>query len=428
MNALEQETLADGFRVALLGVEREAGGAVWRYGWRLFDGGTLIDRGQITASQSPGGDGDFAALLRLVLRVVAPPHVLVCFGRGWRELLAQSLDRARAAELRLLDLTGAARALAGARGGTNSLDAIIHAYGIGGPHSDDGLVDDRHEALLWSVVSRAGAAGLDWPHLLNLTEETRAVSFDGYAFDAHTIASLPNRPGVYVMSDRDGQVLYVGKSGDVRRRLGEYFRPTVELPAKIAAIRQRIHHFTVEAVGSELEALLVEHHRIETLMPALNVQRQVAEARGRYGSPAWPRLVVLPSVADVRAVTAPDAETDLVPPPPAQTVELFGFGEAPTAHAYQVRVLLSRPPRATLAALCGRLNGSAPALRRTRAIRDWGVSGNAICSRFFGAHADRLHGCEIPPGLPDAAYLDTLLAVIRRAAETGFDPAEIRFA
>jgi hypothetical protein len=424
MTPLEQETYKDGFRVALLGVELAAGRGAWRYAWRLFDGGRLVDRGEQWVRRITSDTEGFAPLLNLVRRVIAPPHVLVGFGPAWRDLLREPLDAARVAELRILDLAAAARALLDTPDTARTLDTLMLGHGVGGAQAEDVLVDDRHEALLWSVIARAGATGLDWTGLLGMPNAAAKVSFEGYAFDETALARLPNRPGVYVMVDRAGQVLYVGKSGDLARRLGEYFRPAGALPEKIATIRQRIHRFTTEEAGSELEALLLEHRSIQTLAPELNIQRQVASGRGRYGTPAWPKLVIMPSSANVRRAPAPDPDAA---PPPIRFVEAFFFGETPQSRALQVRVDLARPPLKTLAQICGKLNGHAPNLKLTRAVRDWSLSGNAICSRYFGAHAARLHWADVPPGPPDPAYLNALLAVMRRAAQTGFDPAEVRF-
>lgn len=424
MTTIEEETFRDGFRLALLGVGQDVGRGAWRYGWRLFDGGHLVDRGEHYARRIAADGEAFAPLLGLVRRVIAPPHVIAGFGQGWRELLMEPLDAQRAGEMRILDLAATARALVKAEGAVRTLEDLMRRYSIGGVQSDDDLVDERHEALLWGVMARAGAAGLDWPGLLALPSVAARVSFEGYAFDETAIARLPNRPGVYVMRDRADQVLYVGKSGDLARRLGEYFRPSSALPQKIATIRERIYRFTVEEAGSELEALLLEQRWIQTLTPELNVQRQVAEGRGRYGTPAWPKMVIMPSAADTgpNSDSNPDAAA-----PPARFVEVFCFGETPESRALQVRVDLARPPLKALAQICGKLNGTAPSLKRTRTARDWGPSGHAICSRFFGSHSARLHWCDVPPGPPDPAYLNALLGMIRRAAQSGFDPAEVRF-
>ena len=108
MTPLEQDTYKDGFRLALLGVELAAGRGAWRYAWRLFDGGRLVDRGEQWVRRVASDTEGFAPLLDLVRRVIAPPHVLVGFGPAWRDLLREPLDAARLAELRILDLAAEA--------------------------------------------------------------------------------------------------------------------------------------------------------------------------------------------------------------------------------------------------------------------------------------------------------------------------------
>jgi hypothetical protein len=249
---------------------------------------------------------------------------------------------------------------------------------------------------------------LTWPRLFALPEDARPkVSFDGYVFTQETISALPCAPGVYEMYDKEGRLLYVGKSDNLARRLSDYFRPSWQPTPKIARIRERIHRFTYRRVGSELEALLVEDERIQTLEPTLNVQRKIAEGRSRYGELAGAVVVVMPAVDE-------------------KCAEAFFFG-GDRRLALQVRIRFGQPPAATLRSVCAWYAGIASRLRRTRAVRSWGPRGNEICGRYFYAHRERLHWCEMPPGRPDD-YMATLLDVFRRAHDKGFDPAEVRFA
>ena len=408
MTPIEQVTFQNGFRIALVAADVIPAGGTWRYAWRLYDGGRCIDRADQAASYSSPPPEFIGDLRALFLKVIAPPHVIALLGRGHVELLSQTLIPALVAECRILDLLQTSLLLAARPIDGRDLDACLQAYGVSGVHQEDTLLDDRHENLLWQILARAGKRGLNWQELLSLAQQSAPTPlFDGYAFNETTIATLPKRPGVYVMHDRDDAVLYVGKSGNLARRLAEYFRLEKDPSEKITAIRDQIHRFTYKEVGSELEALLLENRWIEDLNPRLNVQRTVAEGRGKYGSPAGPVMLMLPSKA-------------------SGAVELFFLG-GPEPRTVQVRVNLAKPPRATISSICDWLNGRQQKLRRSRAVREWGSGGNEISERFLASRKKRLHWCQLPSGSTDDAYIDKLLEVITRAVDTGFDPAEIRF-
>ena len=85
--------------------------------------------------------------------------------------------------------------------------------------------------------------------------------------------ALPHAPGVYLMKDRFGKVIYVGKAKDLRKRVTTYFQPsrrfTLSQP-KIAAMVSMVRgldHFTVR---SEAEALLLEGKLIKEYKPKYN--------------------------------------------------------------------------------------------------------------------------------------------------------------
>lgn len=84
---------------------------------------------------------------------------------------------------------------------------------------------------------------------------------------------LGDGPGVYLMKDRLGSVLYVGKAKVLKRRVSSYFQPSrrlrVEQP-KVAAMIELIHDFEVVEVRSESEALLLEGKLIKEWKPKYN--------------------------------------------------------------------------------------------------------------------------------------------------------------
>lgn len=88
-------------------------------------------------------------------------------------------------------------------------------------------------------------------------------------FDA-LLSSLPTRSGVYRMIDKEGIVLYVGKSRNLRARVSSYFRPT-GLATKTMRLVARTHDIQVTITNSETEALLLEQTFIKTSHPPFNV-------------------------------------------------------------------------------------------------------------------------------------------------------------
>jgi len=84
---------------------------------------------------------------------------------------------------------------------------------------------------------------------------------------------LPNRPGVYVMRDRLGRVIYVGKARSLRKRVAQYFQPSraMRWDPKTAALIECIADFETFVVRSEAEALLLEGKLIKEFRPHYNV-------------------------------------------------------------------------------------------------------------------------------------------------------------
>src|SRR5436309_5977945 len=87
------------------------------------------------------------------------------------------------------------------------------------------------------------------------------------------LAELPHKPGVYLMKDRFGTVIYVGKARDLRKRVTQYFHPSRRLgwDLKFNALVEAIHDLDVHVVRSEPEALLLEGKLIKEFHPRYNV-------------------------------------------------------------------------------------------------------------------------------------------------------------
>jgi len=87
------------------------------------------------------------------------------------------------------------------------------------------------------------------------------------------VGALPHKPGIYLMRDRFGTVIYVGKARDLRKRVSHYFQPSRRLgwDLKFKALIEAIHDFDFHVVRSEPEALLLESKLIKEFHPRYNV-------------------------------------------------------------------------------------------------------------------------------------------------------------
>jgi excinuclease ABC subunit C len=92
--------------------------------------------------------------------------------------------------------------------------------------------------------------------------------------DAEFFERIPTAPGVYLMKNRAGQVIYVGKAKHLRNRVRQYFRPGDDLRYFVATGLLGLFLASVETVvvNNEKEALLLENHLIKQHQPRFNVK------------------------------------------------------------------------------------------------------------------------------------------------------------
>ena len=85
------------------------------------------------------------------------------------------------------------------------------------------------------------------------------------------LSGLPSDPGVYLMKDAGGGVIYVGKAQNLKKRVSSYFKSRGQSDAKTIALVKNISDFEIIITGTEQEALILESNLIKQYRPRYNV-------------------------------------------------------------------------------------------------------------------------------------------------------------
>ncbi len=88
----------------------------------------------------------------------------------------------------------------------------------------------------------------------------------------HKLSNLPTAPGVYLMRNEAGEVIYVGKAVNLRNRVRSYFQKSAAHPLKVRVMVEHIHDLEIIVTDSEVEALILENHLIKEYSPRYNVR------------------------------------------------------------------------------------------------------------------------------------------------------------
>jgi excinuclease ABC subunit C len=106
------------------------------------------------------------------------------------------------------------------------------------------------------------------------------------------LANLPARPGVYLMRDKAGKVIYVGKAKDLRARVPAYFNNSDER-SQVQFLVRRITDFETLTTANEKEALILENNLIKQYKPRYNIRlkddKSYLSIKVTTGH-SWPRI------------------------------------------------------------------------------------------------------------------------------------------
>ncbi len=105
-------------------------------------------------------------------------------------------------------------------------------------------------------------------------------------------AALPRQPGVYIMENKNGTVIYVGKSRSLRDRVSQYFHGYHEI--KTARMAASVYDFRFITCDTEMEALALENSLIKQYSPRYNIKLKDAKSYPyiKLTNEEYPRLVM----------------------------------------------------------------------------------------------------------------------------------------
>src|SRR5947199_717329 len=115
------------------------------------------------------------------------------------------------------------------------------------------------------------------------------------------LRALPTVPGVYIMHDRTGRIIYVGKAISLRNRVRTYFGSLKGQVPKVWRMVQNVFDFEYIVTDSELEALILENQLIKKHKPQYNIRLKDDKTYPYIKvttNEEWPRVIGVRKILD----------------------------------------------------------------------------------------------------------------------------------
>lgn len=189
-----------------------------------------------------------------------------------------------------------------------SLDRVADAVGLV-PRKlhragDDARLTAEVAIRLTAKAHMEGVKSLDHLKSTSQMSESRPRDDVGRAravLDRSLAHALPKRPGVYLMRDARGEIIYVGKAKNLRERVSSYYSQPIGYTRKMDGLVEAVKQIDHVEVGSEIEALLLESQLIRRYYPRYNTALKKTDhypyIKVDIGNP-WPRVLLSKARAD----------------------------------------------------------------------------------------------------------------------------------
>jgi DNA polymerase-3 subunit epsilon len=276
----------------------------------------------------------------------------------------------------------------------HTLDAIIERFNLGGEARHRALGDAR---VLWRLLQALAAR-----HPAGELERAVALLLKRPSLPPHlppdALDGIPHAPGVYLFYGLNAHPIYIGKSVDLKARIGGHFTAEHRAPRELR-LSQEVHRIEWEETAGEIGALLRESALVKTRLPAHNVALRrrlnaVMVQLGDGGRPAFLPAATLPA----------DAAGHVHGP----------FGSRAAARGMLIALAAEHGLCLKVLGLVGRARSAADAPCFNRQLGR--CLGACVGAETREAHRERLHELLAPHLLPVWPHAGPIALVERNAA------------